>query len=1357
MQRLSQYKETLLIVWVLLIALTSWGQSKPIFKKLDQIDGLSNARVTSIVKEKNGFVWIATKNGLNRYDGYDFKVFNKQNSSISSNDISDLLIDKKGRLWVTTLGGGVNIYNSEKNTFITYKSSVGDLNSLSSNQVNTIFEDSRGRIWLGTENGLCLFNETSNSFKRYTKDSLNKSISHNSVMAIYEDANNALWIGTFGGGLLKFSIQKEQFEKIESVDTFSAFVYTIAELNETTILVGTSGGGLLAVDINTNDFSDFLTDDLQFNKQINIVRSLLQGADGSIWVGTDGDGLIKITNANDKKPLVQNYLFNSQLKSSISGNAIYEIMEDEEANIWIGTAWNGINILNQEVNYEFVFSDIVGENPMPVLSVFKKRNKLFLGLDGGGLTIYDPTKSNIKYFNRENNTYLGGSYIQYITEGKEGSFWMGTFANGLINFNSRTGRYSQFKHQPQSENSLSYNDVRYIVEDEKKNLWIATWGGGLNYFDTEKEAFKRFREGENNDQTISSDNVISLQKDGTKMWIATFGGGLDLFDIPSQKFTHFVYDESNENSISSNNIFSIFKDTKGYLWIGTSGEGINRLNIETQNFERFPDQETIKYATVTAIIEDDNGVIWFSTKEGIFNYDYSTQKFNSFPNLAGEFHINAAYKDNSGELYFGGINGVLRFDPNTLNYEGKTPKVKLTNFKLFNKELAVGEKEILKKNIAFEDKITLKHNLDVITFEFAALQFPFSENNEYAIKMENFDEDWRNIGKDRTATFTNLAPGEYIFKVKSREVGRDWGEDYTQVKLKILKPFWLQWWALAIYVILIIGLFYLFRKYIVAWEQMKANLKLERLTHEKDTELYNLKQQFFTNISHEIRTPVTLILSAINRLVDKESTFKKEQLNAVKTAKKHGNHLLHLVNELLDFKNLEFQQIKLKVTVDNWVSFCEEIYLSFTEIALKKDIDLSFETTTSNIEVWFDKNQMEKVLYNLFTNALKFTDKGGFVKVEISQTGETAQLQIADSGIGIPKKQLTKIFNRFYQSSNSRLIEESGFGLGLSISEEIMHLHHGEINVQSESGKGSTFTIQLQKGKAHFDSAELVEDFNNSEIIANYFSNDRRERDLSNKVDSDFDLKNKTILIAEDNTDIRQYLVELLGSECQILEAENGKVAFDLVLKKSPDLIISDIMMPVMDGITLTRSLKTDMRTSHIPIILLTARGTFMHKREGYDTGADDYVTKPFNEALLRSRIKNLIRSRKILRERFNEETLLPSSDLQINQTDQKFLKSLVKAIEDNIDSETLNADFLSKELGMSHSVIYKKIKSLTGMTFIEFVRDYKLKIAKQLITEQSFSVSEACYKVGYSDRKYFSKLFKQRFGKNPSDFYSKS
>ena len=1333
-------------------SLTCFPQSQTTFKKINQATGLSNGRVTSIVKEKDGFIWIGTKNGLNRYDGLQVKVYNKKNSNLGSNDISDLFIDSKNRLWITTLGGGVNYYNPLNDTFKIFKNIPNDSNSLLSNHVNTVIEDSKGRIWLGTEKGLCKFDTSKNQFISYTdQPTTNQSKNSNSITCIYEDKNGDLWVGTFGNGLFLFDVAEEKFNQIIPKETqISDFINAISELNPDKILIGTSGSGLLLVDITTFKFSNFFKENLSFKQNINIVRSIKKDSRDNLWIGTDGNGVFEIEYPNAKNPIIHNYLYNSQLESSLSGNAIYEIMDDNDSNIWIGTAWNGISILDKKNTNEILFSDIIGLNPTPVLSIYKNKKNLYLGLDGEGLTIYNQQLNQVKYYNEKSkNISVKGKFIQKITESKNGDIWLGTFANGLIKFDEKLNTFKQYKHEFENEKSISYDDVRDIIEDENNNLWIATWGGGLNYFKPKTEQFISYRDDVNNKNTVNNDNLIALEKDGVNIWIATFGGGVNLFNTATKKFTYYTHHDSDSTTISGNNIFSLLKDSKGYLWIGTSGEGINRMNLKTKKIERFEKNDNIRYLTITGIIEDNDNNIWFSTKQGIINYSYQTNTFNTFANLSGEFHINSIFKDDSGLLYFGGINGVIKVNPKTVEIESSQPIVKLTNFKLFNKEIKTEENGILKNNIAFEEEITLKHNQNVLTFEFSALRFPFSNNCEYTIKMENFDEDWRNIGKDRTATYTNLSPGDYTFKVKSKEIGSDWGDNYTSVNIRILKPYWLKWWAFIIYGLVFLGLFYLFRKYTIAWERMKANLEFEKFTHEKDNELYNLKQQFFTNISHEIRTPVTLILSSINRLFDKGELLERKQIKAAYTIRKNSNLLLQLVNELLDIRKFETNEITVKVTENELVSYCKEIFLSFSEIATDRNIDYRFVCKKPVINLWFDKNQLEKVIYNLLTNAFKFTKNDGKIKLIIEDYDGKVNLIVEDSGVGMTESQKLEIFKRFYQAKNKDTNEESGFGLGLSISKEIVELHKGKITVETEKAKGSSFKVGLLKGKQHFDDAVIHH-------LESVIDDDLPIINNAKHVELKKETEKETILIVEDNVEIQDFLKDILSDNFEILQAFNGAEGLKKATSKFPDLIISDVMMPIMDGIEFAKKIKINPNTSHIPVIILTARTSIKNKMEGFETGADEYITKPFNEELLKTRINNLLNSRKLLREKFRNENMLTPKALAINSTDQIFLEKLYKCIEANLETNNLKAEDISKEIGMSHSVMYKKIKALTGLSYVEFIREYRLAIARQLIEDLGYSVTDACFKVGYSDRKYFSKLFKQKYNKNPSEFLSK-
>lgn len=538
----------------------------------------------------------------------------------------------------------------------------------------------------------------------------------------------------------------------------------------------------------------------------------------------------------------------------------------------------------------------------------------------------------------------------------------------------------------------------------------------------------------------------------------------------------------------------------------------------------------------------------------------------------------------------------------------------------------------------------------------------------------------------------------------------------------------------------------MFRKYTIAWERMKSNLKFEKLSHEKDKELYNLKQQFFANISHEIRTPVTLIISSINRLFDKGELLESKQIRSANTIRKNSNVLFRLVNELLDIRKFETNEIQINVSQVEFISYCKEIYLSFIDSASDRNIDYTFKTKVSKVNVWFDKNQFEKVISNLLSNAFKFTKNGGEIEVQIENNEDEIYFKVKDSGIGIPKTHITKIFDRFYQVNKSESDKNSGFGLGLPITKEIVLLHGGTITVESENNIGSIFTVKILKSKKRFSDEQIDED--NAVISQETLIVQELKKRTAKK-----EVQNEAILIVEDNEEIQDLIKDILSKDYQVLQAYNGQEGLKMATKNLPDLIISDVMMPIMDGLEFVKKLKMNTLTSHIPIIILTARSLVKNRMEGFETGADEYITKPFEEGLLKIRIANLLNNRKLLREKFINDNLLKPGELAISSPDQLFLEKLYKSFEKNLESNNLKAQLISKEIGMSYTAMYKKIKALTGLSYIEFIRDYRLSIAKQLIDEFGYSVSDACYKVGYSDRKYFSKLFKEKFKRNPSDF----
>ncbi len=1329
-----------------IISLVWHARSQDQFNHINQDQGLSNSRITSIVQDSLGFIWIGTKNGLNRYDGTSIVIFNEKTSDISSNDISALKIDSQGNLWVGTIGGGISIYNPKKNSFKNYRHIPNNISSISSDDVHVIIEDIKGRIWIGTENGLNLFDKTTNTFKSYLYQVNNpSSLSNNSVWSIFEGKEDTFWIGTYGGGLNKFDFKTEKFTRfnLNNKNDFE-FINSITSINDTELLIGTNGNGLLKFNLLNNTLSNFL-DKTRYEK-VSIIRTIYKENNANFWAGTDGEGVLKIQITSNNKLIVNQYKHDNRLQASLANNTVNTIFEDNQSNIWIGTAWKGLNILEKKAdNVRFLYSDGKGYDISPILSIYKESDELWMGTDGKGLSVFNINNKKLKFYNKENDSSIGGDFIQCITPAANNQYWVGTFAKGIVLLDSNKKKVKQYKREANNDLSLPYNDVRSIIELPSKDIWVGTWGGGLSYFNNQEQKFTNFRYNKDNPNSIPSDNVLSilLNNDET-LWLATFGGGLSFFDSKTSQFVNYQSNKDNSKSIASNYIFNFIKDDNGNLWIGTK-EGLSFFNIKSKTFKNFNVGNVLNSNAVVGLIQDNEKNIWLSTRDGIYKYDINLERIEAFPIKEREFHIASVFKDKEGVLYFGGSRGIVSFNPENINKYNTHYPVVFTDFELLDKS-AHNIKNAIKNHISYQDSITLPYNQRIFTFNFSSLKLPFSNKTQFAVKMEGFEDKWREIGSQNATTYTNLSVGEYLFNVKSKTDDGKWNENsVAKVYISILPPYWRTWWAYTLYFILaIIGLA-LFQRYYLRWAQMKNKLALEQLQREHEDKLHKAKQRFFTNISHEIRTPLTLILGPLNSLLKNDLGVSKN--NQLSTIKSNANRLLHLVNELLNFRKLEEGRVKLQVTQSNIVDFTNEIFLNFSQQAIIKNIDYQFKRTDREIMAWFDKIQMEKVIFNLLSNAFKFSKEGDQIKVKVKKDANFVNITVSDSGQGIEKDKLQNIFERFYQKEDNTH-QAKGFGIGLSIAKDIIELHSGKIEVNSKLGKGSVFTITLSLGCSHFKESEIITGAHGDENIENYIA-DQSDVDISELAKNE---SKSSVLLIEDNSNLRDYLKEILSKSYLVIEAVNGKEGFEMAVEFIPDIVISDIMMPVMDGVVFCAELKKDIRTSHIPVILLTARTLISDKIEGLETGADDYLTKPFNEAILKTRIKNLLDNRKLLRERYLKEGLLRPKNVKLNSPDEEFLSKLVGIIEDNIAESEFNVDQLAKDIGMSHSNVYKKIKALTGMTIIGFVRDFRLQRAAQLLKEQQkISITDVCFKVGYTDRRHFSQEFKKKFGKSPS------
>jgi signal transduction histidine kinase/DNA-binding response OmpR family regulator len=843
------------------------------------------------------------------------------------------------------------------------------------------------------------------------------------------------------------------------------------------------------------------------------------------------------------------------------------------------------------------------------------------------------------------------------------------------------------------------------------------------------------------------------------MWIGT-GYGLDVLEKQTGRFVHYLNDIKDTTTISNNSILSILEDTRGLIWVGTHG-GLNLFDKSTKTFRTFQEKDGLPSNSILTILEDNAHNLWMGTTNGLSKltvekdthgqYKFSFRNYDESDGLQGKaFNENSAIRLSTGELMFGGSSGFNIFNPADISINQIRPKVLLTDFQVFNESVKIaderaGNKPVLAKSITAIDQIILQHADNVFSLEFAALNFFHPEKSKYQFMLEGFNKNWLTTdASQRKVTYTNLDPGEYTFKVRAANNDGVWNDTPATVKITVLPPFWKSNIAFVLYSIFIIGALLLARWLILTKERMNYRIQQERQEAQRMHELDMMKIRFFTNVSHEFRTPLTLILTPLERMLNEASDA--DQKNQFQLIYRNARRLLNLVNQLLDFRKMEVQEIKLNSSEGDIVKFIRELVYSFSDLSEKKNISFSFTSSVQSLETLFDQDKLEKILFNLLSNAFKFTPEGGSVSVLMNLKKEDGnafiELKVSDTGIGIPPDKHEKIFERFFQNDLPRSMVNQGSGIGLSITKEFVKIHGGTINVESEPGKGSTFTVLLpiKEIKSHHE-AEAVD------MIS------LAEAEPVSEVSPDE--KRPVLLLVEDNEDFRFYLKDNLKQQYAIIEASNGKQALQKALASIPDLIVSDVMMPEMNGIEFCKKVKADPHTSHIPVILLTARTAEEQKLEGFHSGANDYITKPFSFEILQSRIKNLIAQREVFQKMFVKHLDIKASDVAITSLDEKLITNAIKVVENQISNPDFSVEELARELGMSRVHLYKKLSSLTGKSPIEFIRTIRLQRAAQLLEKSQLTVSEVAYQVGFNNPKYFTKYFKDQFHVLPSVYAS--
>jgi len=1381
------------IYWLIIVKIIA--NSFPIyrFEHISTRQGLSHNTVIEIIQDEQGFMWFGTLNGLNRYDGYEFKIYMpipRDSTTLSNNIINALFEDHNGVLWVGTLNG-LNRYDRERDQFIRIYHDSQNPNSLVDNRIRCITEDHQGIIWIGTEGGLSAYNPDKGIFHNYLIESDEfDGFEGNIIHDIYEDSRKQLWIAT-EKGIFRFNRATKSFisykHELSNSDSSISAVITICEDQWANLWIGTWGDGLQRFDIYNQCFKRVtLFDDRGIEYSPDIITKLMIDESGRLWICTYNDGLFILPQISGNLILnhfynVQHYCYDPLKDEGIHSNSIWTVYEDRGRVVWLGNENGGIDKCDTKQGYIQHFRSVIPEkgglSDNHVTSFYEGKNGIiWIGTRFGGLNRFDPIQNKFQVYKHVRGQNINLDAIVCL-EGDGECLWIGTDGNGLVRYDFKNGSFTNFKHDVSDRSSIGENAIYSLYLDYNNTLWIGTWGGGLSKLNPDGRTFTNYSVDKVNVRTNVVTDIVE-DKSG-KLWLGTYGKGLVCFDPETEQMIYFMNNENDTNSIAHNNISALYFTHESKLWIGTMGGGLCYLksfnpDSGSARFGRITRKNGLPDNMIESIVEDDNGNLWLGTNHGIVRLNPLTKEIRTFDSGDGFgqdiFYRCAVLKSRQGLLYFGGINGFNVFHPANITENPYVPPIAITKFKLFGKKVIPGNspKCKLKRSIITADNIVLSYKDNFFSFEFSALDYSCPRKNKYAYMLEGFDQQWHKTdASHRIASYTNIPPGKYTFLVKGSNNSGVWNEVGSSIKIIITPPFWKTNWMLAIYIVMILLALFLIRMAVQIRERNRARNQMKLMEAEKMHAIDQLKLRFFTHISHEFRTPLTLIIDPIEHLlcVENRITGKKRRLY-YNLILQNARRLLRLVDQIMDARKLDTGSMTLELKRREFISFVKAIFSVFRIQAEQRRITYSLKTEVYSLYFWFDPDKIEKAIYNVINNAFKFTPSGGRINVLLSYTPRDEfecengdmrivgdmKVEVKDTGIGISPEHIKNIFDPFYQVESKPEWKFQGSGIGLSLCKEFIEMHGGRVFVESTPSQGSTFALIIPVRMK-------VEEIKNLNIIHIHST---KENELVDKVCSDtlkggYDYNsgqnnNKPlILVIEDDEDLRRYLVMELENQYSIIQATEGLSGYEIAVDKIPDLIVCDIIMPVMDGLEFCNKCKRDQRTSHIPIILLTADPSHERLREGLLSGADDYIVKPFNSELLKIRIENLLATRKKIQEKYLKMIYLDPKEIDVKSPDLEFIKKIIEIIEHNISDPGFSVDDLSYNVCLSRAQLYRKVRALIDQTPSDFIKNYRLQRAMQLL-KKGYSSSEVCYKVGFRDPSYFSKCFKKQFGKTPQE-----
>lgn len=1321
------------------------------FNKITTKEGLSHSTVYTITQDHKGFIWIGSREGLNRYDSYGITTFYSEqgdSSTLSSNVITALLSSSDSCLYIGA-DQGFNVYDDKKDTFrrIQY-------NGASIGMVHNLYESSEHAIYICSSNGL---------FKLDDKKQLTRLMNEGAVLGINEYRKNIFWAVTPGeiiminqeGEVIRRYPQEALFSSGNVGGNFSC----IFKDSEEQIWIGTQRNGLFNYVPKEDRFVPIKPGRMSNPVEANVIKAINEDVRGNIWIGTES-GLF-IYSKKEKSFSHYSQSFDNSVYA-LSDKSVYSIYRSRENIMWIGTYFGGVNFVKPA---ETGFYEIVPDGGKKALSgkavseiIKDDQNRFWIATEDGGVTVFDKKKREFQYFTHSvDRNSISSNNVHALQDDGKGNIWIGTLLGGVSRYDLRNRTFQVYKHNPGDPASISHNNVFSILQDSRGDLWFGTWTG-VNVYNPAKDNFTKFETSNFSGQFIYD----MLEDHEGNIWFCSRHTGLFFYDVKEGTVTHFRAGDP-EHGLPSNNIISAYQDSKQRLWFGSLNGGLVQWNAETQKFASINRKHGLPNDNVYGILEDEHGLLWLSSNKGLCRYNPETGEILTFDHSHGilnrQFNFRSFFEDDDGWMYFGSVNGLYYFHPDSLALNHLPADVHFTDFRLFNQPVAIAEAGILKSHINETEEIRLAYEQNVITFEFLAVNYFSPGNDKFSYYLEGFEENWSSPDIKRTATYTNLSPGEYTFHVKAANNDGVWSEGRT-IRLVIKPPLWLSSWALVVYGILFILLVYLTRAYIIYRHKERMALHLERLEKEKMKEINQHKLNFFTYISHEFKTPLTLIIASIDRFLN-NNRKSEEDTQEFQLIRRYAKRLHFLIEQLLEFRKVESEHATLDLGRGDMICFLRDTFSAFIPLFSKKNIEYQFRSDADRFVAFFDADKLDKIVTNLVSNAVKHTPDRGKICMEINiieqkqQADPCIRIKVTDTGAGLTEGEADKIFSPFYQSPENKL-NAPGSGVGLALVKSLIDFLKGRIHVESNVNTGTSVAIELPcslhiQNEQPLNEQSAVESSKHAVdedlIVEENDSVAENETDDAPESSPGFDL-----MIVEDNPDLLKFLVNHFSGLYKVVSAKNGREALDKIKKSMPDMIISDVMMPFVDGITLCEKIKSDLNTSHIPFILLSARSSVPHKLEGLDVGADAYVPKPFNLKELELLVKNTLESRNNLKMHFLKHGHLNGCDAPMNNRDQLFINKLTDIVHQFIDNPEFDITTFTREAGISRTLLHLKLKKLVNLNASDFIKTIRLQKAAKLLKE-GLTVSEVAFQVGFKDPNYFSRSFKKKYDVTPSDF----